>query len=165
MLETQASFDSSHSKPQRGKQQGKLADAARQLGVILPLVVFVGSLSCSSGSGSSSAAQAAPADSDAQKHEDGSGAQRGQASQEEAVPETDRAESLSLQQGISLNISSQNRQTAVQLDGGGQPQQAQPIAGTQQACQEACLQVQCLSQCNCPVNVLLVQHGQLACIM
>ena len=145
MLETQASFDSSQSNFQRGRQQGKSADAARQLGVMLSLVVFVGSLSCSSGSGSSSAAQALSADSDAQMHEDGSGAERRQASQDEAVSETDGAESPRLQQGINLGVSSQDRQKAVQLAGGGQPQQAQPMAEPQRACQEACLQVQCLT--------------------
>ena len=146
MLETQASFDSSQSKPQRGRQQGKSADAARQLGVILSLVVFVGSLSCLSGSGSSStAAQAVSANNDAQVHEDGSGAESRQASLDEAEPETDGAESPHLQQGMSLDVSTQDRQRAVQLEGGGQPQQAQPVADSQQACQEACLQVQCLS--------------------
>ncbi|KAL0055345.1 hypothetical protein WJX82_010851 [Trebouxia sp. C0006] len=141
MLETQASFDSSQSKFQRGRQQSNSADAARQLGVILSLVVFVGSLSCSSGSGSSSAAQAVSADSDAQTHEDGSGAERRQVSQDEAVPETDGAESPRLQQGINLDDSSQDRQRAVQLDGGGQPQQAHTVAECLRACQEACLQV------------------------
>ena len=143
MLETQASSDSSQSRSQRGRQPS--ADAARQLGVILSLVVFVGSLSCSSGSGSSStAAQAVSADNDAQVHEDGSGAESRQASLDEAEPETDGAESPRLQQGMSLDVSTQDRQRAVQLDGGGQPQQAQPVAESRQACQEACLQVQCL---------------------
>ena len=161
MLETQASFDSSQSKFQRGRQQSNSADAARQLGVILSLVVFVGSLSCSSGSGSSSAAQAVSADSDAQTHEDGSGAERRQVSQDEAVPETDGAESPRLQQGINLDDSSQDRQRAVQLDGGGQPQQAHTVAECLRACQEACLQVQC-----CPMRVPFVcifppKHDQL----
>ena len=145
MLETRASFDSSQSKSERGRQQGKSADAARHLGVILSLVVFVGGLSCSSVNAHSSAAQAVSADNDAQVHEDGLGAQRRQASQDEAVPETDGAESARLQQGMSLEVSTQDRQTAVQLDGGGHPQQAQPVAESQRACQEACLQVQCLS--------------------
>ncbi len=154
MLESQASFDSSQSNFQRGRQHSNSADAARHLGFILSLVVFVGSVSCSSGSGNSSAAQAVSADSDAQMHEDGSGAERRQASQDEAVPETDGAESPHLQQGINLDISTQDRQPAVQLDGGGQPQQAQPMAESQQDCQEACLQVQCLTQLNCPLYAL-----------
>ncbi len=159
MLETQASFDSSQSNFQRGKQQGKSADAARHLGVILSLVVFVGSLSCSSGS---SAAQALSADSDAQMHEDGSAAERGQASQDEAVPETGEAESLHLQQDISLGVSTQDRQTVVQLDGGAQPQQAQPVAESQRACQEACLQVQCFSNASALCMHFFFQHDQLA---
>ena len=145
MLESRASFDSSQSIFQRGKQLGKSADAARQLGVLLSLMVFAGSLACSSGSGSSTAAQAMLADNDAQVHEDGSGAERKKASHHEAVPETNGAESPHLQQGVSLNDSTQDRQTALQLYGGAQPQQAQPVAESQQGCQEVCLQVQCFS--------------------
>ncbi|KAA6419843.1 MAG: hypothetical protein FRX49_10206, partial [Trebouxia sp. A1-2] len=141
MLESRASFDSSQSIFQRGKQLGKSADAARQLGVLLSLMVFAGSLACSSGSGSSTAAQAMLADNDAQVHEDGSGAERKKASHHEAVPETNGAESPHLQQGVSLNDSTQDRQTALQLYGGAQPQQAQPVAESQQGCQEVCLQV------------------------
>ncbi len=158
MLETQASFDNNQSKFQKGKQS---ADAARQLGLILSLVVFVGSLSCSSVNASSSAGRAVSADNDAQMHEDGSGAERRQASQNEAVPVTDGAESPRSQQGISLDVSTQDRQTAVQLDGGAQPQQAQPVAESQLACQEACLQVQCFSNA-IALCMHFFQHDQFA---
>ena len=146
MLETHfwMSVDSQQGTQQWGRQPGRSADA-RQLGVLLSLVVFIGGLACSAGKDPSDThththAVATTANSDEQSQEESPSSGSRQPPGDQDVPEANGADA-SQSEGGRHDASTSDQQMSGQSEEAAVPQPVPPAALPQHACQEVCLQV------------------------
>lgn len=144
MQEMCIACNSKQSTPHKQKQQSKSADSARQLGVILSLVLFVGGLSCSvnSDGGKAPPAKIVAAGSAIENALEGSpGSNTRQEPQAQAPPGSDAVDNLQTAEGFSSDPDMAPGQTPAQSAESAQPQQAPAADVSQEQCQELCLQV------------------------